>query len=324
MGVDGGAGNAISLSEIQSFYGGSNPISLSEYYRAASGTEVPTTRTDSTSNTGVSGNMDNSEVRPDGSFSGNQSSFSVTNANNTSSSISSSITINFQNSGTVTAAVTSIFNGFPITVSNSKITLNGQDIIDGSNRVTLNSAQSVTLGSSMVGGKFISGAATGVGGEEGDGTIVAGSLFKITRGGTTIHQNPNINVQNNFGSDTLDISSNPIQNGDVLVVPVNVGTSRSVVLYGPEASQVNSSISVSAGNNTLTHVCGGGNDFSPGYNFGLTYHGGAGTVTYSNATGGYQEEVFTDTSSTVNTNTNVPTSGAINMDVFNAPGTASA
>ena len=46
MGVDGGAGNAISLSEIQSFYGGSNPISLSEYYRAASGTEVPQTRTD--------------------------------------------------------------------------------------------------------------------------------------------------------------------------------------------------------------------------------------------------------------------------------------
>ena len=55
MGVNGGAGNAISMSEIQSFYGGSNPISLSEYYRAASGTEVPTTRTDTTTNTGITG-----------------------------------------------------------------------------------------------------------------------------------------------------------------------------------------------------------------------------------------------------------------------------
>lgn len=41
MAVNGGAGNAISFSEIQSFYGGSNPIDLSDYYRAASGTEVP-------------------------------------------------------------------------------------------------------------------------------------------------------------------------------------------------------------------------------------------------------------------------------------------
>ena len=33
MAVNGGAGNAISLGEIQAFYGGSNPISLSEYNR---------------------------------------------------------------------------------------------------------------------------------------------------------------------------------------------------------------------------------------------------------------------------------------------------
>jgi len=43
MGVDGGAGNEISLSEIQAFYGGSNPISMSEYYRG--GSEVPSTAT---------------------------------------------------------------------------------------------------------------------------------------------------------------------------------------------------------------------------------------------------------------------------------------
>ena len=43
MGVNGGAGNAISFSEIQTFYGGSNPISISEYYRG--GSEVPSTST---------------------------------------------------------------------------------------------------------------------------------------------------------------------------------------------------------------------------------------------------------------------------------------
>ena len=43
MPVNGGAGNAISFSEIQTFYGGTNPISLSEYYRG--GSEVPGTST---------------------------------------------------------------------------------------------------------------------------------------------------------------------------------------------------------------------------------------------------------------------------------------
>ena len=44
MGVNGGSGNAISLSEIQSYYGGSNPISVSEYNRG--GSLVPATGTD--------------------------------------------------------------------------------------------------------------------------------------------------------------------------------------------------------------------------------------------------------------------------------------
>ena len=41
MAVNGGAGNAISLSEIQTFYGGSSPASMSEYYR--NGSNVPQT-----------------------------------------------------------------------------------------------------------------------------------------------------------------------------------------------------------------------------------------------------------------------------------------
>ena len=45
MAVNGGAGNAISISEIQTFYGGSNPAALSEYYR--NGSNVPQTSSDS-------------------------------------------------------------------------------------------------------------------------------------------------------------------------------------------------------------------------------------------------------------------------------------
>ena len=39
MGVNGGAGNEIKFSDLQTFYGGSNPIAISEYYRG--GSEVP-------------------------------------------------------------------------------------------------------------------------------------------------------------------------------------------------------------------------------------------------------------------------------------------
>ena len=54
MAVDGGAGNTISFSEIQTFYGGSNPISISEYYRG--GSEVPGDQVAAQSN--VSGTSD--------------------------------------------------------------------------------------------------------------------------------------------------------------------------------------------------------------------------------------------------------------------------
>lgn len=53
MGVGSGAGNAISFSEIQAFYGGSNPISISEYARG--GDNVPSSFAgSSTATTGTS------------------------------------------------------------------------------------------------------------------------------------------------------------------------------------------------------------------------------------------------------------------------------
>lgn len=51
MGVNGGSGNQLAFSEIQSFYGGSNPIAISEYYRG--GNEVPSTYTTTTTTPAV-------------------------------------------------------------------------------------------------------------------------------------------------------------------------------------------------------------------------------------------------------------------------------
>lgn len=54
MPVNGGTGNAISLSEVQTFYGGSNPISMSEYYRG--GSEVPDAAVGAASASGTASN----------------------------------------------------------------------------------------------------------------------------------------------------------------------------------------------------------------------------------------------------------------------------
>ena len=72
MGVDGGAGNAISLSEIQTFYGGSNPASLSEYYR--NGSNVPQT----SSASGTSSSTVNSIAAVVTSLGSGYTSFSTT------------------------------------------------------------------------------------------------------------------------------------------------------------------------------------------------------------------------------------------------------
>lgn len=82
MGVNGGAGNAISLSELQSYYGGSNPISLSEYYR--NGSLVPGDQVTAQSN--VSGTADQTvgqftvDVTTTSTFSGSLQNQSFTSA----------------------------------------------------------------------------------------------------------------------------------------------------------------------------------------------------------------------------------------------------
>ena len=72
MGVNGGSGNSISLSEIQTFYGGSNPASMSEYYR--NGSNVPQT----SSASGTSSSTVNSIAAVVSSLGSGYTSFSTT------------------------------------------------------------------------------------------------------------------------------------------------------------------------------------------------------------------------------------------------------
>ena len=72
MGVNGGSGNSISLSEIQTFYGGANPASMSEYYR--NGSNVPQT----SSASGTSSSTVNSIAAAVTSLGSGYTSFSTT------------------------------------------------------------------------------------------------------------------------------------------------------------------------------------------------------------------------------------------------------
>ena len=100
MAVNGGAGNAISFSEIQTFYGGTNPISLSEYYRG--GSEVPGT------STVVAANSDS------GTTSATSGSVAAVVAND---STSSTITNGFGGSGTTFTIDTGTAGGSTTTLT---------------------------------------------------------------------------------------------------------------------------------------------------------------------------------------------------------------
>jgi len=93
MPVNGGTGNAISLSEVQTFYGGSNPISMSEYYRG--GSEVPSS---------VTGTITDGAVAASGAqgitCSGDQSGVSLADTGNNNSTSRIEFTVTPSTSGT--------------------------------------------------------------------------------------------------------------------------------------------------------------------------------------------------------------------------------
>lgn len=256
MSVNGGAGNAISFSELQTFYGGSNPISLSEYYRG--GSLVPGDQVAAQSN--VSGTSDQTV----GQFSVNVTTTSTftgslqQQSNSTSISIQSDTAkieiINIHpdaDGGSSSRSVTVFRNGSSIdSFSTFDSTGNGASII----ACTIAGPANNGAVSSPNGGTFSSGTITFSGSES--------FMRETTRAQVTTHD--------------VDFTNN----ASVTVTTTSGSTN---------GNSSTGSLSFTAGQTRKVKDDASSNSYVLGYDAVLG-------------------------------NTNVPASGTINMDVFNAPG----
>ena len=335
MAVDGGAGNTISFSELQTYYGGSNPISMSEYYRG--GSEVPSTRTDTTTNTGVTALVNQSSLfgTAGSGVDGNQSRLTIDGANNTGVNSSPATgTIVFSESTTVSVTKDYSFgsllqghvntsNSTFYTSTSAHLRLGGYDFLDASNCVrTL-----TTSGSFATAQTLTSALADGTCGIEifatandSDQEGAINPAVNIKRGGTTLYSF-NVPINNGQGS-ASSASLTGLQSGDIIEARNTYGGTTIVVFFPREAVGGNVSNTFSAGSYALSFYGLGGNNNSPGLDATLNFST-SGTVQYNSFGGTFSSVSTTNTNVTVNTNTNVPTSGAVNMNVFNAPGTPS-
>lgn len=262
MAVDGGAGNAISLSEIQTFYGGSNPASLSEYYR--NGSEVPQT----SSASGTSSSTVNSIAAVVTSLGSGYTSFSTTitqgNSGYSGGQTSGNWNVIRENAASGTGTWTA-------RVLNSATTLSGT--CDGKAlTVTKNGTGVVSLGNS--------GGSWSVSCSPGD--VLVWTCSAGIGGGGTINRSQSWAWS---GSPTIQYTAN-----------TNGGTSGSVTGY-----------TVSLTNNTGVTV---NLTSSPWGNDSSFTNGEAKSDTRSSNSWSWSHPA----------NTSVPTSGTINMDIFNAPG----
>lgn len=261
MAVDGGAGNTISFSEIQTYYGGSNPISISEYYRG--GSEVPGDQVTAQSNTSgtTSQTIGQFTVTVSGTFNGTLSSY--TDYISTGSTVSFTVADN--------TAVIGIGTQHPDKDGGSS-TVNYTVNVGGTN-VSISSEDNTGNGAFVADGFWQGPAAFGATGEGTDrGDLTTGTTVSLSASGTSA-TNIRIRVKTRAGTSDVTFTNNNA--------------------------------------NTLTTTSGS--------------TGGAQTYTQS------QSRKVKDDSSTPNYtlgydavlgNTNVPASGTINMDVFNAPGSA--
>jgi len=335
MGVDGGSGNPISFSDLQTYYGGSNPISMSEYYRG--GSEVPSTRTDTTTNTGITAlvNQGSSGSTSGSAVDGNQSRLTIDGANNgTAASSPGTGTIVFSDSTTV--SVTKDGGDNPLlgvlisdtvnynTTLSTHFRLGGYDFLDASNAVATKITSSSfvtthTLTSALTAGTCGITIGYVAGDSDAEGNIEP--VANIKRGGTTLYSF-NISFSNGGGS-AQSTNLTGLQNGDIIEARTGSRGGFTTVRFFPrEAVGGNASNTFAAGSHAVSFKGVGGNNNLPGLDATLNFST-SGTVQYNSFGGTFTSVSTTDTNVTVNTNTNVPTSGTINMDIFNAPGTAS-
>jgi len=269
MAVNGGAGNAISISEIQTFYGGSNPASLSEYYR--NGSEVPQT---------------------------------------SSASDSSSSTVN--NIAAVVTDLGSGRSGFSTTITQSNSPFSVSSLTNGNWNVIRENAGS---GTGTWTARVLDATTTLSGNCD-------GKALTVTKNGSNIDGTP---LGNSGGSWSVDCSP-----GDVIVWTCSGGIGGGGTINRSQSWSWSGSptIQYTACTNNISSV-GTGSTVNA-YTVSLTNNTGV-TVDLTSSPWGNDSsftngEAKSDTRSSNSwswshpANTSVPTSGTINMDIFNAPG----
>jgi hypothetical protein len=262
MGVNGGAGNAISLSEIQSFYGGSNPAAMSEYYR--NGSNVPQT----SSASGTTSSTVNSIAAAVTGLGSGYTSFSTTitqsNSGYSGNQSGGNWNVIRENAGSVTGTWTArvLDNATTLTGSCNQKALT----------VTKNSTQVVSLGNS--------GGSWSVACSPGD--VIVWACSAGAGGGGTINRSQSWAWS---GSPTIQYTAN-----------TNGGTSGSVAGYTMTLTN-NTGLTV----NLTSSPWGNDSSFT---------NGEAKSDTRSSNSWSWSHPA----------NTSVPTSGTLNMDIFNAPG----
>jgi|TARA_R100000458_G_scaffold43262_1_gene41185 hypothetical protein len=278
MGVGGGAGNAISFSELQTYYGGSNPISLSEYYR--NGTLVPGDQVSAQSNT-------------DGTGSQTIGEFGVAVSSAFTGTLNSSVMyVNTQVSGGVS---------YTITADDAVVNLIGAHPSGASEENPTGTWRVMRSSSAIIGPTTLSAS-----GGEGD------SSYFGSRGSSQYHAN---------------IKGPAYQSGDE-------GTGLTGNLLSSTATQAGDVVETTS-HTYAARVSTRRRDSE--FDVDFTNNGSVTITTTSGSTGGAQSYTagqtrkVKDDQSTANYtlgydavlgNTNVPASGTINMNVFNAPGTA--
>jgi hypothetical protein len=257
MGVNGGAGNAISLSELQTYYGGSNPISLSEYYR--NGSLVPGDQVTSQSN--VSGTADQTV---------GQFTVDVTTTNAFTGSITATTINPFNNNASYTIAADTayvIYGHAHPDADGGSSTISGTITIGGSSS-SYSTEDNTGNGAFVVGG-YLRGPAN-------NGAINTGQVLSAGTGVTASTSGGNYSRLIKYTRANVTTHDVDFRNNNAVTITTTSGSTGGAQTY------------------TQNQTRKVKNDQST-----------------SNWTLGYNA---------VNGNTNVPSSGTINMNVFNAPG----
>jgi hypothetical protein len=143
---------------------------------------------------------------------------------------------------------------------------------------------------------------------------------RIRRGGSVIHS-LTASFDNGTGSaEKLNITD--AQSGDIVEVQKTQSGTTTGIFLPRECIGGNANNTFAAGSYAVTFKSVGGNNNSSGFDATLSFST-SGTVQYTSFGGTFTSVSTTNSDVTVNTNTNVQASGAINMNIFNAPGTAS-